>query len=154
MARRELLREKVVRPERGRHWHLARVYLGPQGGGPLCGRGKPNRVWDVRRNERAFLDKDRQRVPVATREEFVGRRRAIQAVLRAFRNGQAEVLIHGMGALGIEPCRAAVNLRCAVEQTGPDNTARRPTWREQVKTNTTALALQSWLSGPYTRDPC
>ena len=26
--------------ERGRHWHLARVYLGPQGGGPLCARGQ------------------------------------------------------------------------------------------------------------------
>jgi hypothetical protein len=33
MARRELLRKKVEKPERGRHWHLARVYLGPQGGG-------------------------------------------------------------------------------------------------------------------------
>jgi hypothetical protein len=175
MARRELLRKKVEKPERGRHWHLARVYLGPQGGGPLCARGKPNRVLDVRRGERAFLDKERQRVPVATREEFVGRRRAIQAALRAFRDDKAGVLIHGMGALGKSSLAARVENR--MPQNAPvviferydalsifdallsklDPTIQpveRTTWREQVKTNPTALnlALQSWLPGPlYTR---
>jgi hypothetical protein len=175
VARRKLLQKKAQNPERGRHWHLARVYLGPQGGGPLCARGKPNRVWDVRRSERAFLDKDKQRVPVATREEFVGRRRAIQAVLRAFRDGQAGVLIHGMGKLGKSSLAARVENR--MPQHAPvviferydalsifdallsklDPTiqpAQGTTWRDHVKTNPTALklALQSWLSGSlYTR---
>ena len=84
----------------GAHWHLARVWLGPRGGGALCEPGKPTRP--PRRNEadKAYLDKTRERVPVATAEQFVGRRRAIQQALRAWSVGSPGVLIQGMGNLG------------------------------------------------------
>ena len=84
----------------GAHWHLARVWLGPRGGGSLCEPGKPTRP--ARRNgaDKAYLDKARGRVPVATAEQFVGRRRAIQQALRAWSVGSPGVLIQGMGNLG------------------------------------------------------
>ena len=84
----------------GAHWHLARVWLGPRGGGALCEPGKPTRP--ARRNgaDKAYLDKARGRVPVATAEQFVGRRRAIQQALRAWSVGSPGVLIQGMGNLG------------------------------------------------------
>ena len=107
VARRTLLQQHSQDRQRGRHWHLARVYLGPLGGGALCAAGKPKRKDAGQLLERAFLDKARQRVPVATRAEFVGRRRAIQSVLRAFRDG-AGVLVHGMGALGKSSLAARV----------------------------------------------
>jgi CHAT domain len=43
VGRRALLQLRADNPQRGRHWHLARVYLGPGGGGPLCEAGKPGR---------------------------------------------------------------------------------------------------------------
>ena len=176
VARRELKRTNAENGERGRHWHLARVYLGPQGGGALCAAGKPRRRWDAQKVEKAFLDKDRQRVPVATREEFVGRRRAIQTVLRAFRDGKQAVLIHGMGALGKSSLAARVMSR--MQQHAPvviferydalaifdailkkldpgirDDEERK--WRERVKARTSALglALEDWLSGPLDEQP-
>ena len=84
----------------GAHWHLARVWLGPRGGGTLCEAGKPTRP--ARRNgaDKAYLDKAKGRVPVATAEQFVGRRRAIQQALRAWSAGSPGVLIQGMGNLG------------------------------------------------------
>ncbi|MBP2233292.1 phosphopentomutase [Azospirillum agricola] len=84
----------------GAHWHLARVWLGPRGGGALCEPGKPTRP--VRRNQadKAYLDKAKGRVPVATAEQFVGRRRAIQQALRAWSAGSPGVVIQGMGNLG------------------------------------------------------
>ena len=49
----------------------------------------------------SFLDPTKRRIRVATRSEFVGRRRPIQRCLRALRGGQHEGLfIHGMGGLG------------------------------------------------------
>ncbi len=176
VARRELLRTNAENRERGRHWHLARVYCGPQGGGSLCAAGKPRRHWDAKRSEKAFLDKEKQRVPVATREEFVGRRRAIQTVLRAFRDGRQGVLIHGMGALGKSSLAARVMSR--MPQHAPVviferydalaifdallaaldpkvQTAEKAAWREQVKADPAALglALQSWLEGPLDERP-
>ncbi|HUH08332.1 MAG TPA: CHAT domain-containing protein, partial [Egibacteraceae bacterium] len=98
VGRRELLRQRAEDPGHGVHWHLARVYLGPGGGGTLCATGKPTQT--ARSVERTFLDKARSRVPVASREAFVGRRRPIQTALRALREGATGVLVHGMGALG------------------------------------------------------
>lgn len=43
VARRTLLQQHSQDRQRGRHWHLARVYLGPRGGGALCAAGKPKR---------------------------------------------------------------------------------------------------------------
>jgi hypothetical protein len=102
MARASLLRAQQTDPDRqtGQHWHLARVYLGPTGGGPVCANGKPRRDLTKDAGFQAFLDKARQRVPVGSAREFVGRRRAVQSILRAFdERNYAGVLIHGMGRL-------------------------------------------------------
>lgn len=110
-ARRAVLESKEKGTGPGLHWHLARVYLGPTGGGPICANGLPARRAAVAKAERAFLDQNRNRVPVATRAEFVGRRRQIQAVLRAYRDGRPGVLIHGMGNLGKSSLAARVSAR-------------------------------------------
>ena len=172
-ARRALLRPEGQDARSRRHWHLARVYLGPQGGGALCSNKKAKRQWDA---ERAFLDKTKQRVPVATRAEFVGRRRATQAVLRAFRKGASGALIHGMGALGKSSLAARVQNRMArhvpvviferydalaifdavLEALEPkDRLNEKASWREVVKANPTnlALALETWLKGPLNSRP-
>ena len=100
-ARAVLLGAQLKDRERGRHWHLARVYVGPRGGGTLCAQGKPKRVFRQNPGDTEFLDKKSKRVPVATAAEFVGRRRQAQQVLRAFREqSRAGVLLWGMGAQG------------------------------------------------------
>jgi hypothetical protein len=114
VARRLLLQARAEDPKRGQHWHLARVYLGPGGGGPLCQAGLPVRR-AAQQLERTFLDKERARVPVASRAAFVGRRRAIQRVLRSFREGLSGVLVHGMGALGKSSLAARVAARTPLE---------------------------------------
>jgi tetratricopeptide (TPR) repeat protein len=174
LARQVLLQQHGTDPQRGRHWHLARVYLGPQGGGPLCAPGKPRRRNPGQVLERAFLDEKRQHVPVATRAAFVGRRRAIQTVLRAFRD-QAGVLVHGMGALGKSSLAARVASRmrhrpvviferydalaifdAVAEALDPrERRAERSAWRELVKSDPASLAeaLESWLGGPLDAAP-
>ncbi len=97
MARRDLLREQAQDPRNGRHWHLARVYLGAQGGGPICRPGAEARDSIVA--EPAFLDSENQ-IKVAGRDTFVGRRRTIQAAIAALRAGGHGLLAHGIGNLG------------------------------------------------------
>jgi hypothetical protein len=100
-ARRDLLHEHLKDPQVGSHWHLARVYAGPGGGGACCGQGRPKRRLRRATAYKEFLDTAGNRVPVATSREFVGRRRQAQAVLRAFGDAdKAGVLIYGMGNLG------------------------------------------------------
>ena len=173
VGRRALLRLRATDPHRGRHWHLARVYLGPVGGGPLCMAGRPGRRGIGEAVQKAFLDKP-ERVPVATREAFVGRRRAIQGVLRAFRDKKA-VLVHGMGALGKSSLAARVASRVAAEPVviferydalsvldavleALDPLPRREQrnlWREPVKADPGCLAeaLESLLEGPFDQEP-
>ena len=173
VGRRELLRLRAGNPRRGRHWHLARVYLGPGGGGPLCATGKPRRRGVGEEAQKAFLDK-RGRIPVATREAFVGRRRAIQAVLRAFRDKKA-VLVHGMAGLGKSSLAARVASRTPAETVviferydaltvfdavldalDPRlRTEQRNLWRELVKADPDRLAeaLKSLLEGPLDAAP-
>jgi hypothetical protein len=96
-ARGALLRRHLTKPSRGRHWHLARVYVGPRGGGPLCATGTPRRAFHGEADYRGFLDIKQKRVPVASAAEFVGWRRQAQRVLRAFGDQEgAGVLIHGV----------------------------------------------------------
>jgi hypothetical protein len=174
MARRALLQQHSQDRQRGRHWHLARVYVGPQGGGPLCAAGKPRRKGAGLLLERAFLDKASQRVPVATRAEFVGRRRAIQLALRGFRDG-AGVFVHGMGALGKSSLAARLASRMrhqpvviferydalamfdeVLKALAPtQRLAERSAWRETVKADPACLAeaLESWLAGPLDANP-
>jgi hypothetical protein len=175
VARQALLGLKASNPRQGRHWHLARVYIGPNGGGPLCRLGKPKQGSAVD-GAKLFLDKARQRVPVATRAEFVGRRREIQRVLRSFRNDQSGVLIHGMGALGKSSLAARVQSRMprhhpvviferydgltifdeVLQALEPKIQAvEKGHWREIVKADPLQLAqaLQSWLSDPLDTKP-
>jgi hypothetical protein len=100
-ARGSLLRAHLAEPRQGRHWHLARVYLGPRGGGALRASSKPSRPFHKEAGYKEFLDSKQRRVPVATAAEFVGRRRQAQRILRAFRDKEgAGLLIHGIGRQG------------------------------------------------------
>jgi ATP/maltotriose-dependent transcriptional regulator MalT len=110
VARRALFALRPDNPSLGQHWHLARVYLGPGGGGPLCDPTLQRRPAPPD-PELPFLDKKKRRVPVATRAEFVGRRRQIQTVLRNYRDGTKGVLIHGMGNLGKSSLAARIAAR-------------------------------------------
>lgn len=95
-ARRNLLNapDELVRND----WHLARLWLGPAGGGPLVS-GKTRRNLVPNHGEKEFLVK--REIPVAAHDMFVGRRRELQTVLREMRDGgRAGVLLHGMGRLG------------------------------------------------------
>ncbi|MCA9707373.1 MAG: CHAT domain-containing protein [Myxococcales bacterium] len=93
------------------HWHLARLLLGPTGGGPLATAGARRRV--RRQMAPQFLDRGRQ-VPVAGPDRFVGRRRPLQRVLRELRRpGRAGVLLHGFGHQGKSSLAARVVQRMA-----------------------------------------
>ncbi|MEM9762475.1 MAG: AAA family ATPase, partial [Pseudomonadota bacterium] len=106
-ARKAVLALRDEDPRLGRHWHLARVYLGPGGGGAICDPLKPKRQ-AVPPAETVFLDDEARLVPVARPAEFVGRRRAIQRVIRAYRTGHKGVVVHGMGNLGKSSLAARV----------------------------------------------
>jgi tetratricopeptide (TPR) repeat protein len=97
-ARRVLLDspDPVVRAD----WHLARLWLGPAGGGPLVAGTRKRSLVTATRGTKTFLDR-KQQVPVATAQMFVGRRPELQQSLRALRSGErAGVLLHGQGRLG------------------------------------------------------
>ncbi|HEY0414189.1 MAG TPA: CHAT domain-containing protein [Allosphingosinicella sp.] len=174
-ARRELLRMQADDPNGGRHWHLPRVYLGEGGGGPLCEAKKPLRQPPADVTPIAFLDHARGRVPVASRAAFVGRRRALQAILRGLRGGAAGVLVHGMGAVGKSSAAARIGNRlslptCVIFESYDSLTIfdsvldmlpalnraeQRVAWREAVVADdrTLADALESWLRGPFNASP-
>jgi hypothetical protein len=99
-ARRILVNAPQDDPRR-RDWHLARLWLGPEGGGPIVGGRDRHSMLPGTHGEKEFLVKARRQVPVASHEMFVGRRRELQAALKALRDGgHAGVLLHGMGRLG------------------------------------------------------
>lgn len=174
-ARRHLLVEHLKDQERGQHWHLARVWCGPTGGQPLCARSGTARPIATNRGDKSFLDNARKRVPVATTETFVGRRRETQRVLRAFRDNQdAGVFIHGMGNLGKSSLAARVANRVGcltvviyedydpvkvLEQLGAavpeDQREGLDKWRERVDRRPEALvdAVESMLNGPFRQTP-
>jgi tetratricopeptide (TPR) repeat protein len=82
-------------------WHLARLWLGPAGGGPLVAGARRRSLVSATRGIKTFLDRKRQHVPVAAAEMFVGRRGELQQALRVLRSGErAGVLLHGQGRLG------------------------------------------------------
>ena len=85
---------------RSRDWHQARLFAGAAGGGVLTAGGHKRALRDRRQvNEKAFLDA-RGQVQVAGPEEFIGRRRDLQRILRAFRTGATGVVVHGIGRQG------------------------------------------------------
>jgi len=123
LARRHLLnllrteKKDIIRTTSGRDWHLARLYLGPKGGGQLtCGK-KARRLNTVDAGIKEFLGQDR-RIPVAGRFEFVGRRKQVQKILKEFRlKKHAGVLIHAVGNQGKSSLAARVANRLSDLQT-------------------------------------
>ena len=113
VARRDLLAE-TERPSRD--WHLARLWLGPEGGGPVVGGKRKRTLVSANRGFKEFLDKRGQRSPVASQEAFVGRRREIQSALRVLRGeDHAGLLVHGMGRLGKSSLAARIANRLGDE---------------------------------------
>ncbi|MEI6418305.1 MAG: CHAT domain-containing protein, partial [Sphingomonadales bacterium] len=110
-ARQHLWKANSENDQQGRHWHLARVYSGPGGGGPLCAPNKPQRQPPP--EPAAFLDNNRT-VRVAPPRHFVGRRRQAQAAIRALRQPGGMVLLHGMGAVGKSSLAARLITRTAL----------------------------------------
>ena len=81
-------------------WHLARLWLGPEGGGRLVGGTKRRSLVTATHGTKTFLDQ-KSMVPVAAAEMFVGRRHELQRALHVLRDGdRAGVLLHGQGRLG------------------------------------------------------
>ncbi|MCP4534123.1 MAG: CHAT domain-containing protein, partial [Delftia sp.] len=118
-ARQELVDPNQMGAEPSRNWHLARLAVGREGGGVVTEGGRARRVAGMAA-QKIFLDARRERVAVAGPREFVGRRRQLQQVLRAFKAGSQErpagVLIHGMGRQGKS------SLAARVAQRKPDHT--------------------------------
>nr|BFE70861.1 hypothetical protein GCM10020092_041620 [Actinoplanes digitatis] len=82
-------------------WHLARVWLGPDGGGPVVSGTRKRTLLSAGHATKTFLDKKKQHVPVAEPSMFVVRRRELRQTLQALRAGErAGVLLHGQGRLG------------------------------------------------------
>ena len=85
-ARRVLLESEDPRVRAD--WHLARLWLGPAGGGPLVAGARKRSLVTATRGTKTFLDR-KQQVPVAAAQMFVGRRPELQQALRALRSGAA-----------------------------------------------------------------
>jgi tetratricopeptide (TPR) repeat protein len=176
VARQALRVAGMEDPQCGRHWHLARLYLGPKGGSAVAASGQPKRKLAGAAYEKQFLDEVRSEVPVAKRSEFVGRRRKIQAVLQAFRNGATGVLIYGMANLGKSSLAARIASRMSGHKTvvvfreydaltifdrildaipAQQRKDIKRTWRDGVIANTETLseALEALLEGPLDEQP-
>jgi tetratricopeptide (TPR) repeat protein len=109
-ARRVLLEsdDPVVRAD----WHLARLWLGPAGGGPLVAGTRKRSLVSATQGTKTFLDRKRL-VPVAAAQMFVGRRPELQQALRVLRSGQrAGVLLQGQGRLGKSSLADRIADRC------------------------------------------
>ncbi|WP_420119389.1 CHAT domain-containing protein [Micromonospora sp.] len=102
-ARRHLFHDR-----KSSYWHLLRVYADRSPLAPMVTplHTKGRRRLQVRAADQQFLDPQTQLSRVASRAEFVGRRRVIQRCLRALRQpadtpGAAQgLLLAGMGGLG------------------------------------------------------
>ncbi len=172
-ARQYLLAAHRADAREGQHWHLARLYVGPEGGGALCAKHAKARPSHRGLAYRTFLGKERQQVPVAGPAAFVGRRRQLQDVFRAFRDPATPgVLIHGFGGQGKSSLAARVADRCphhrvalvfkfydaqaVFEQAlqaviGAEAVALRDTWQPLIAKDASNLkgALEAILSGPF-----
>ncbi|MEM7160762.1 MAG: CHAT domain-containing protein, partial [Myxococcota bacterium] len=106
VARRVLIQQWQRSGGHSHHWHLARLLLGSSSGAPLAALGATPRPRPVPPAQ--FLDAGRQ-VPIAGPEQFVGRRRPLQTVVRTLREGSScGVLLHGVGRQGKSSLAARV----------------------------------------------
>lgn len=111
--------DKAGPARRSDDWHLARLCLGPTGGGVLCTGGMARKPSGIESGYREFLNAKDKKIPVAGRREFVGRRRPIQDILRQFRDREsryAGVLIHGFGRQGKSSLAARIANRMSEHQ--------------------------------------
>jgi tetratricopeptide (TPR) repeat protein len=93
-------------------WHLARLWLGPGGGGPLVAGTRKRSLIPATHGTQVFLA-GKPQVPVASAEMFVGRRPQLQRSLRALRSGERTgVLLRGQGRLGKSSLAARIADRC------------------------------------------
>jgi len=95
----------LMQPGPGRrvpaHWHQARLFLGPAGGGILTGGTAPRLRQEADAGHKQLIEARGGTIEVASRFEFVGRRRQIQAIRREFAQpSRAGVVIHGLGRQG------------------------------------------------------
>jgi tetratricopeptide (TPR) repeat protein len=93
-------------------WHLARLWLGPAGGGPLVAGKVKRSLISAAHGTKTFLA-GKPKVPVAASEMFVGRRKELQRALRALRSDDwSGVLLRGQGRLGKSSLAARIADRC------------------------------------------
>uniref|UniRef100_UPI0035630133 CHAT domain-containing protein n=1 Tax=Amycolatopsis kentuckyensis TaxID=218823 RepID=UPI0035630133 len=110
-ARRALLTSDD--PKIRRDWHLARVWLGPAGGGPVVAGSQKRSLVSAVHGTKRFLD-HKQQVPVARPQMFVGRRNELRHALRVLRSSEKSgVLLHGQGRLGKSSLAARIADRVA-----------------------------------------
>ncbi len=85
-----------------RDWHLARVWLGPEGGGPVVdGDFERSLIPPDAGAKHLLAVKQGERLEVADASVFVGRRRELKEALRFLAGREkAGLLLHGMGRLG------------------------------------------------------
>lgn len=82
-------------------WHLARLYLGPFGGGSISGKINMDPIPLEDKTHKQFIDKKGNQLQIASRNEFVGRRRYIQKILKEIYNKEhAGIFIYGLGKYG------------------------------------------------------
>ncbi|MBK8254965.1 MAG: CHAT domain-containing protein [Polyangiaceae bacterium] len=94
-------------------WHLARLYLGPTGGGALTTGQQKRSHRHIDAGYKEMLDAKGQRVPVASREAFVGRRYEMRSLLREMREpAHAGIVLHGLGGQGKSSLVARLAHRC------------------------------------------
>jgi tetratricopeptide (TPR) repeat protein len=94
--------QKEVRKAQGRNWHLARLWLGPSGGGAIVGGQRARSPLPPHHAYRQiFRAKDDAVIRVADPAQFVGRRRLLQRALATLAGGETSgLLLHGIGAVG------------------------------------------------------
>ena len=175
-ARRVVLSESNEQSGAGAHWHLARLWLGPQGGGPIRSADGRHRHLPKNVGYKQFLDK-KQRRKVAGPFQFVGRRRATQDGYRALRDDIClGLLILGMGNLGKSSLAArianrfpalspvvivdnydAMSIFTAICDELPPELRKSQVkqWSDYIAKNPTelSLAIEALLTGPLAEKP-
>ncbi len=92
---------RYLQKEKIKDWHLLRLYVRGDCPGALVEPLGDYHWQPPQLPQEQFLDPLTQEVRVATREEFVGRRRYLQRYLRALKGGKfLGVVIYGIGGLG------------------------------------------------------
>nr|WP_294505141.1 CHAT domain-containing protein [uncultured Rhodopila sp.] len=96
-----------------RDWHLARVWLGPEGGGAVIGGTRRRSLLPPDHGQKLILARKKDdALAVAEPAMFVGRRRELQTALRLLADGdRAGLLLHGLGRVGKSSLAARISNR-------------------------------------------